>query len=234
MPDQSHELSSTPMNANIPPMECFVRAEYMRQHKDSHGILLNALIFGVASLPGQVPLFHFQLEDGGIWWRMPISAFCHKKDAPATCLEELVLWDSFSYEVSVIKFDWLTNKRMEYISRSRTKRGGRYLFTLDWADSRGMGMAEQPGHHKCGHVIELDEGNYAIQPNNRLRSFDPAFTTRFGENIIDRLLSDRVYTAEQSPKWQLTSEETYDYEIRNSELVRQQSHTIPISPKNDC
>jgi hypothetical protein len=220
------------VNANVPLIECFVRAEYMRQHKDSHGVLLNALIFGVASLPGQVPLFHFQLEDGGIWWRMPISAFCHKKDAPAVCLEELVLWDSFSYDVSVLKFDWLMNKKMEYISRSRARRSGRYLFTLDWADPAGLGAAELPGQHKCGHVIELDDGNYAIQPNNRLRCFDPSFTTHFGENIIDRLLSDRIYTVEQSPKWMLSSDAAFDYDIRRAELANQENGPIPISPKN--
>ncbi len=207
------------VNANIPPIECYVRAEYMRQHKDGHGQLLDALIFGVASLPGQVPLFHFLLEDGGIWWRMPISAFCHKKDAPATTLEELMLWDSFSYEISATRFDVLANKRMEYVSRSRVKRGGRYLFTLDWADPQGMTFAEQPGQHKCGHVIELDEGNYAIQPNNRLRVFDPSFTTKFGDNVIERLLSDRVYTVEQSPKWLLSSDDRYDYETSPSTVA---------------
>lgn len=207
------------MNANIPPIECFVRAEYMRQHKDGHGTRFNVLIFGVASLPGQSPLFHFQMEDGGIWWRMPISAFCHKTDAPDTALEELVLWDSFSYAVSVLRFDWLANKRMEYISRSHTKKAGRYLFTLDWADPEGTGIAEQPGHHKCGHVIELDDGNYAIQPNNRLRAFDPSFTTKFGENLLDRLISDKVYTVERSPKWLLSSDAAYDYPIRPSQTT---------------
>ena len=189
----------------------------MRQHKDGHGTLFHAMIFGVASLPGQVPLFHFALEDGGIWWRMPISAFCHRKDAPDLALDELVLWDSFSYSVSVIRFDFLINKRMEYISRSQAKRFGTYLFTLDWADPQGTGIAEQPGHHKCGHVIELDDGNYAIQPNNRLKVFDPSFTTKYGECLLDRLISDRLYTAEQSSKWLLTSAPTYDYATRLSE-----------------
>jgi hypothetical protein len=189
----------------------------MRQHKDGHGTHFRALIFGVASLPGQAPLFHFQMEDGGIWWRMPISAFCHKTDAPDISLEELVLWDSFSYAISVIRFDWLTNKRMEYLSRSQTKRTGRYLFTLDWADPQGTGIAEQPGHHKCGHVIELDDGNYAIQPNNRLKAFDPSFTTKFGENLLNRLISDKLYTVEKSPKWLLSSDSAYDYPIRPSQ-----------------
>jgi hypothetical protein len=29
-----------------------------------------------------VPLFHFIMEDEGLWFRMPIHAFCHKENAP--------------------------------------------------------------------------------------------------------------------------------------------------------
>jgi hypothetical protein len=199
------------LSADIPPLECFVRAEYMRQHKDGHGRRLPCLVFGVSSLPAQTPLFHFLLEDGGIWWRMPISAFCHKEDAPDVPLEELVLWDSFSYSLHVHRFALLANARVEYLSRTKRSRSGRYLFTLDWF---GDGFAEVPGQHKCGHVIELDDGNYAIQPNNRLRLFNPSFTTKYGDNIIERLLSDRIYTVEQSPKWLLSDDDAYDYGIR--------------------
>lgn len=189
----------------------------MRQHKDSFGTVLPCVIFGLASLPAQTPLFHFQLEDGGIWWRMPISAFCHKPEAKPLPLTELVLWDSFSYDVSVIRFDWLTNARMEYVSRTKQKYWGRYLFTIDWADSTGSNFAEVAGQHKCGHVIELANGNYAIQPNNRLLAFNPSFTTKFGQSVIERLISDRIYTVEANPKWMLPSDERYDYAILDTE-----------------
>lgn len=185
----------------------------MRQFKAGEGIVHPCTIFAVASLPNQVPLFHFHTEDGGIWWRMPIHAFCSRAGAEALPLDELMLWDSFSYYCEAIRFDWLTNKRMEYTSRSGVKRGGRYLFTLDWYDPDGSTIAEAPGQHKCGHVIELECGNYAVQPNNRLLAYDPSFTTRYGEMVCERLISDRLWTVEDKPKWRLSDDERYHFEV---------------------
>ena len=52
------------LNSNIPLQEAFVREEYLRNlDPDSKGKVHYAGIFGVASIPGNVPLFHsFQEE----------------------------------------------------------------------------------------------------------------------------------------------------------------------------
>jgi hypothetical protein len=50
------------------------------------------------------------MEDGGLWWRAPISAFCSKEEAEDMELSELELWDSFSYHISVTSFYLLENK----------------------------------------------------------------------------------------------------------------------------
>lgn len=114
----------------------------------------------------------------------------------------------------VTRFSWLLNAKVEYVSRSRVNRVGRYLFTLDWASPDGQGTAELPGQHKCGHVLELEDGNYAVQPNNRLRAFNPSFTTKWDRfPLVERLLSDRIYTVEQYPKWATSDDERYDYEL---------------------
>jgi hypothetical protein len=194
----------------VPPIECFVRGEYMRQHKDGFATTYPCVIFGMASIPGQVPLFHFLMEDGGIWWRMPISAFCHKTDAPALPLSDLVLWDSFSRFPSVTRFELLANKRVSYRSRSNTEHWGTYLFTIDWCAPDGTGFAETPGQHKCGHVLALDDGNYAIQPNNRVLVFEPSYTPSFGKPVLERLVSDRIYSVEVEPKWLVDGGARYD------------------------
>ena len=85
------------LNANIPIIECYVRGNYLRDQRDSHDKYFECVVFGVASIPGQVPLFHFMMEDGGLWWRAPISAFCTKPDVKELPLNELCLWNSFSY-----------------------------------------------------------------------------------------------------------------------------------------
>ena len=47
----------------------------------------------------------------------------------------------------------------------------KYLFTVDWAhpDSNILDAdhSEIPHEHKCAHILALDDGNYAAQPNNR-------------------------------------------------------------------
>ena len=84
------------LNANIPIIECYVRGNYLRDQKDSHDKYFECVVFGVASLPKQAPLFHYLMTDGGLWWRAPISAFCTKPGVKELPLNELVMWDSFS------------------------------------------------------------------------------------------------------------------------------------------
>lgn len=204
-------------NPNIPPIECFVRGEYLRNLEDSHGTVFPCLVFGFTSIPSRVPLFHFLMEDGGIWWRMPVSAFCWKRDAPSMPLDELVLWDCFSYHATVTVFSVLRNKRIRYTSRRGTEYWGEYLFTIDWTagdpNTLDTGFSEEPGQHKCGHFIKLDNGNYAIQPNNRIRLHDPSFTVKGEKTVIQRKINSHTWTVENTPKWMTSDDDRYDYDI---------------------
>jgi|TARA_Y100000310_G_C20683035_1_gene817178 hypothetical protein len=157
------------------------------------------------------------MEDGGIFWRLPIHAFCHKEDIPAVELDELMLWDSFSNYISVTVFDLLRNRKMKYTSRRKEKYEGIYLFTLDWghedANMADVGFSEAAGQHKCGHVIKLDNGNYAAQPNNRLLCHDPSFCTKPGQMVVERKLHEHKWSVEQNWKWVLEDNSNYDYNI---------------------
>lgn len=196
------------MNINIPPIEAMVRLEFMNQHDPQYtGRYVECQIFAVASLPAQTPLFHFTCPDGGIWWRMPIHAFCWK-ECPARTLSDLVLWDSFSHHISCFTADLLRNKKMSITKRDGTKESGQYMFTLDWF---GDGFAEVPGQHKSGHVIKLDDGNFAIQPNNRIRLFDPNFTTN--SERIPRKIAKDLYSSESTSKWTVEDSDEYEYRV---------------------
>ena len=205
------------LNANVPPIECYVRGNYLRNQEDSFDKYYPCLIFGVTSLPSQVPLFNFIMEDGGIWWHAPVSAFCSKPNIEAIDLHELELWDSFSYHIAVTKFSVLQNKKMKYTGRSGKEYMGRYLFTLDWAHSDynevNFGVSEHPDQHKAGHLIQLDNGNFAIQPNNRIKVFDPSFATKPNEVLLHRKVNSHIYTVENSPKWVAEDSDSYEYKI---------------------
>ena len=161
------------------------------------------------------------MEDGGIWWRAPISAFCKKPNVEELPLNELVMWDSFSYNVGVTTFYELEGLRMQYISRRKVKRKGVYLFTIDWCagdkNELNFGYSEHSDQHKCGHVIELEDGNYAIQPNNRLRVYDVAVGTNPDEKpLINRLVNTKRWSVETSSKWITDEHEegSYDYHFK--------------------
>jgi hypothetical protein len=208
------------LNANIPPIECYVRGNFLRDQQDSHDKYFPVVIFGVSSIKSRSPLFHFLMEDGGLWWRMPINAFCTKPNTPEQPLYNLVLWNSFSPHISVTKFENLSNMKMSYLDRTKKNIFGKYLFTLDWhnPDSNILddGYSENPGQHKCGHVIQRDDGNFAIQPNNRVRLYEPSFVTK-KSLVIDRLINTNAWDVEGYNKWITEDSNAYNYDIIDTE-----------------
>jgi len=212
------------LNANIPIIECYVRGNYLRDQRDSHDKYFWCAVFGVCSTPKQVPLFHFLMEDGGVWWRAPISAFCQEEGIKEQLLSDLVLWDSFSYNISVTTFHQLAGAKVMFTTRDKVQLQGRYLFTLDWTEGDfnelNFGYAGKPDQHKCGHVLALDNGNYAIQPNNRCRVFDSNMGIDLSTPpLINRLVNTHYWSVEDQPKWTTTEKEIgeYDYEYKNTE-----------------
>ncbi len=204
------------LNANIPPIECYVRGNFLRDQQDSHDQYFPCVIFGVATIPDRAPLFHFMMEDGGIWWRMPIHAFCTQPDTPEADLHDLVLWNSFSPFITVTVFDQMRSMRMSYKTRGGETVKGTYMLTFDWHNPEvnigNYGYSENVGQHKCGHLIQRDDGNYAIQPNNRVLIKDPSYTTKT-EPVIDRLINTHLYTVEDADKWVTEDTMRYRYEI---------------------
>jgi len=116
------------------------------------------------------------LPNGAVYYRLPISAFFQKHlqraEVPDMSLDSLELWDCFSYYPSVHQFDFLNGIKGKYLGKDKKFYHGSYLFTIDWAhpDNNILNTehSEIPQEHKCGHVIQLDNGNFAIQPNNRI------------------------------------------------------------------
>lgn len=205
------------LNANIPPISAYVRGNYLRDQQDSFDKYFPVTIFGVASIQSRSPLFHFLMEDGGVWWRAPISAFCDSPGTPEVDLHDLVMWNSFSPYITVTRFSMMANRKVQYIDRDKNKVFGKYLFTLDWhAPDRNIidtDFSETPSDHKCGHVILRDDGNFAIQPNNRILLLDPSFVTKPGELQIQRLVNTHLWDVEDGSKWTTEDSNNYNYDI---------------------
>jgi hypothetical protein len=196
------------LNVDLPRFYCLLRKEYLYDCRAHFGEFERCCVFGLSSLEGRALGFHAMLENGAVIWRLPLSAFCHREDAPPTRLDVLELWDCFSHQVSVHEFGFLSEQRCEVWLKDRSLRPGLYMFTVDWYGSADATDAGDGGH-KCAHLIRLDDGNFAAQPNNRIRWFDPAFVTPFTEKP-DYLTNTRIWKVESYSEWETGEGMFYD------------------------
>ena len=61
------------LNANIPVTYAQIRREYLYDLKAHHGEVEDCIIFGLASITGRPILFHAIMENGAIFYRLPIN-----------------------------------------------------------------------------------------------------------------------------------------------------------------
>ena len=61
------------LNHNLPTITCYIRNEFLFNHKKGHGEVTLCDVHSVASLEKHVPLFEAFLENGVNWTRRPIS-----------------------------------------------------------------------------------------------------------------------------------------------------------------
>lgn len=183
------------LNVNVPRIYCLLRKEFLYDGQSHHDEFLKVCVFAAASIPGYALGWHVLTENGAVIWRLPLQALCHREDARRLPLDWLQFWDCFSADVTCTTFERLQNCRVRVQLKDRTWQGGQYLFTLDW---HGNPDAEEAGDggHKCAHVIALDDGNFAAQPNNRIQWFCPAFVTPFKEKP-DYITNTRVWKVER-------------------------------------
>lgn len=203
----------TTLNCDLPRFYCLLRKEYLYNDTAHHGEFVKACVFGAASIQGRALGFHVLTENGATFWRLPLHALCHRPDAPLIALDQLQVWDCFSYEISAICFDRLKDLRVRARLPDRQSLPGRYLFTLDWHGSIDAEDAGDGGH-KCAHFIQLDNGNFAALPNNCLQWFCPCFVTPFKEKP-DYRSNTRIWKVEREG---ITTDE-YFYDFQSAVLA---------------
>jgi len=211
------------LNANIPATYAQVRREYLYDLSGHVGEAEDCIIFAVASMGGHALLFHAIMENGAIFYRLPISAFIQRgfdvKKVPRPRLDELELWNCFSYYPAITSFDILDGQSGKFIGKDKKWHPGSYLFTVDWAHPESnivnTDHSEIPHEHKCAHILALDDGNYAAQPNNRLIWTIPSFTVR--DEVPDWKVQTSEWNVEDSGKWKTEDTDKFFYEIEEKE-----------------
>ena len=107
--------------ANLPPVKVFVKKEYSYDHQKGHGEFVEGVWISCKSIQGRALYFETYLpEYGALYDKLPISAFVNnpnvKVDYP---LEELQLWDAFSYHLTIIEKQSLAGTRCKYLAPSK-------------------------------------------------------------------------------------------------------------------
>ena len=87
-------------------------------------------------------------------------------------------WMNWSYGIVLVIIlllllgTYLDGQSGKYIGKDKKWHSGSYLFTVDFAHPESnivdTDHSEIPHEHKCAHIMALDDGNYAAQPNNRI------------------------------------------------------------------
>mgnify|MGYP003153584622 CR=1 FL=1 len=174
------------LNANIPVTYAQIRREYLYDLTRHHGEVEDCIVFGVSSITGRPLLFHAIMENGAVFYRLPISAFI-QRDGQAG----------------------------KYIGKDKKWHAGKYLFTIDFAHPESnivdTDHSEIPHEHKCAHIMALDDGNYAAQPNNRIIWDIPSFTVK--DNVPDWKVQTSDWNVEDSRAWRTEDTDKFFYEI---------------------
>lgn len=205
----------------LPPIRVLIRDEYLYDHQRGHGEVTEGIWVSVKSIRGEAFRFETYLPgSGALYDKLPISAFVWKnvEEDQELPLDTLQIWDAMSYHVEVIHKPLLAGLRAEFFGKDRRMHGGEYMFTLDNCnpDPRipDFGFAETPDEHKSFNVLKLDNGQFALQPNNRCRFFDPAFNPQEMFKP-DFKVATIKYRVEQEAKWRLGDTSTFTYDERS-------------------
>ena len=205
----------------LPPVKVLVRPEYLYDFRgDPLAPLVEGIWCSVKSIKGEAFRFETYLPQyGALYDKLPISAFYHHSpkepmgdDLP---LDVLQIWDALSYHVTVGDTPLLKGLRAEFFAKDKMTYGGEYMFTLDTCspDPRipDFGFSETVDEHKSYNLLKLDNAQFALQPNNRCRFFDPAFNPQ-EMKFPDFKVATRKYRVEQHAKWRLGDTSSFTYE----------------------
>lgn len=207
---------------NLPAISVWVRKEYLTDFQSGKGEFVRGVWVSAKSIPGRAFYFETYLpEYGAMYDKLPISAFVANPNTPTPDLKlpDLQFWNCMDYGLTVIRKSFISSMDFELYTRKGTKMKGVYLFTLDNyhqdLNTIDTNTSEKPDEHKSHNVIQLENGQFAIYPNNRMRIYDLSLTP---EKPLrpDFKVSTQVYQVESGLNWKRLGD-TDDYFWKNSD-----------------
>lgn len=168
---------------NLPAEKVWVRREYLRDLQDGHGEFVEGVWITAKSIAGRAFYFETYLpEYGAMFDKLPISAFVSKPVTPELDmnLPNLQFWNCMDYNVTAIYKQFIGSMDFEVLTRDFGIVKGTYVCTLDnyhnQPDVIDCSTSEIPEEHKSFNLLQLDNGQYCLYPNNRMRIYDNSLT----------------------------------------------------------
>jgi hypothetical protein len=184
------------LNINIPTFFAFLDKSFLYdEFPNVNNDRITVEVFNFTTIPQRCGLFSVMTEYGSQHARVPIN-YLHstEKGGSDYPLDWIQLWDSMSYYASAGIVEYLKNRAANILLKNKTMHKAKYMFTIDWClgPQYQSGYGEMAAGHKCGHVFSGENGQYFIQPNNRVLWMD-------GGSFISRKLN--------KPDWKVFSKE---------------------------
>lgn len=210
--------------ANLPPIECYIRKEYLYDFEKGYGEYEPCYWVSVKSIKGKALYFESYLNNyGAVYDKLPISAYVWKTDLnedELLPLDHLELWDAFSYNIAVIKKSTLSNLDCRVYMKNKKFYKGNYLFTIDSCHSDpnelNVSLSETPNEHKSFNIIKMENGQFAAQPNNRVLYYDQSLTPK-GIKVPDFKVSTKEFFCEDGTKWSVGDQDVFFYDDKSED-----------------
>jgi hypothetical protein len=207
--------------ANLPPLQCYVRKEYLYDFKKGHGEYEPCYWISVKSIKGKALYFESLLTNyGAVYDKLPLSAYVWKTDADPKeflPLDFIEIWDAFSYNITILEKSTLSGLHCKVYMKDKKYYNGNYMFTIDSCHSDpnelNVSLSQTPNEHKSFNIIKLENGQFAAQPNNRVLFYDQSLTAK-GVTKPDFKVSTREFSCEDSQKWSAGDSDDFFYEIK--------------------
>jgi len=203
---------------NLPRIRCFIRKEFLYDFKKGFGEYEPCIWVSIKSMSRRAFFIESYLPNyGALYDKLPISAYVSRTEdlniEKFLPLDYLQIWDCLSYDIAVLKKSFLSNLSGKFYAKDKQWYHGNYMFTVDNSASDeylDVGDSQNPEDHKSYNFLELENGQYAAQPNNRCVFFDAASNPK--ELLFpDFKVCSKKYIVEQNPKWALGDTNNFTY-----------------------
>ena len=191
----------------MPSEKVWVRKEYLTDFQSGEGEFVEGVWVSAKSIPGRAFYFETYLpEYAAMYDKLPISAFVSRPETPDPDLDlpNLQFWNCMDYGVVNICKQFVGSMEWEVRTRHFGSMKGKYVCTLDNyhsdIDKIDYSTSETPEEHKSFNLIELNNGQFALYPNNRCRVYDISLTPQ-EPKIPDFKVSTRYFQVENGIDW---------------------------------